>query len=60
MLWLNHLELLHIAPGTSQSGYFLAQGNTITPASCTFNGVACVNYTGYNNTGYNDAGYTSW
>ncbi len=41
-----------IAPGTSQSGYFLAQGNTIIPASCTFNGVACLNYTGYNNTGY--------
>ena len=33
-----------IAPGASQSGYFLARGNTITPSNCTYNGAACADY----------------
>ena len=32
-----------IAAGASQSGYFIARGNTTTPSNCTFNGVACAN-----------------
>jgi len=30
-----------IAPGGSQSGYFLASGDTFSPSECTFNGAAC-------------------
>jgi hypothetical protein len=30
-----------IAPGASQSGYFIARGNTASPSNCTFNGAAC-------------------
>jgi hypothetical protein len=33
-----------IAPGSSESGDFIAQGDTITPADCTVNGVACPGY----------------
>jgi len=32
-----------IAPGTSQSGYFVARGDTTFPSNCTFNGAACPN-----------------
>jgi hypothetical protein len=31
-----------IAPGTSQSGYFVAQGATIYPSTCTFDGASCI------------------
>jgi Cellulose binding domain len=31
-----------IAPGASQSGYFIARGNTATPSNCTFNGASCI------------------
>ena len=30
-----------ITPGTSQSGYFIAHGDTTFPSDCTFNGYAC-------------------
>jgi hypothetical protein len=30
-----------IAPGSSQSGYFIARGDTTYPSNCTFNGAAC-------------------
>jgi hypothetical protein len=30
-----------IAPGTSQSGYFIARGETTSPSDCTFNGISC-------------------
>jgi len=30
-----------IAPGASQSGYFIARGNTATPSNCTFDGASC-------------------
>lgn len=31
-----------IAPGASQSGYFVAQGTTIYPSTCTFDGASCI------------------
>ena len=31
-----------IAPGTSESGYFIAQGSTIYPSTCTFDGTSCI------------------
>jgi Cellulose binding domain len=33
-----------IAPGASQSGYFVARGNTTAPSDCTYNGAACADY----------------
>jgi hypothetical protein len=37
-------DALAIAPGSSQSGDFIAQGDTIAPSVCTVNGVACPGY----------------
>jgi cellulase/cellobiase CelA1 len=34
-------DLPTIAPGTSQTVYFAAQGATTVPAACTFDGAAC-------------------
>jgi hypothetical protein len=30
-----------IPAGTSQSGYFIARGDTTSPSNCTFNGISC-------------------
>jgi Cellulose binding domain len=37
-------DLPAIAPGTSQSMYFVAAGSTLVPSDCTFNDVACSDY----------------
>jgi hypothetical protein len=33
-----------IPPGDSESGYFIAEGSTLTPSDCTFNGFACSDF----------------
>jgi chitinase len=33
-----------IAPGASQTGYFIARGDTAFPSSCTFDGASCTAY----------------
>jgi hypothetical protein len=38
-----------IAPGASQSGDFIAQGDTIAPSDCTVNGVTCPGYSTQDN-----------
>jgi Cellulose binding domain len=35
-----------IPPGDSESGYFMAQGSTLIPPDCTFNGFACSDFPG--------------
>jgi hypothetical protein len=41
-----------ISPGTSQSGYFIARGDTTSPSNCTFNGITCFDDADQGQAGY--------